>query len=167
MGRKGDVSTSTSPHAVRCPRCSAHVRTGSDWCTLCYADLRPAPPVAEPVAAVDAEPLAAPVEPVDLPRAEVVEPAEAVAAAPAAPVGRGKHAKKAQSDAVAAPPAEVEALANQLLAELAVSETKNPLGPLASHLDTPAKRVGVMVGGTVAGICLLFIVMTILGAIFS
>ena len=160
MGRKGDVSTSTSPHAVRCPRCSAHVRTGSDWCTLCYADLRPAPPV---VAAAEApEPAAVParVEPVELPVAEPLD------VAPVAPVGRGKHAKRASTAAVGAPP-DVEALADQMLAELAVSESKNPLGPLAPHLDTPAKRVGLMAGGAVAGICLLVILLTILGAVFS
>jgi len=105
----------------------------------------------------------APVEPVDLPVAEAVE---VVDAAPPAPVGRGKHAKRASTAAVGAPP-EVEALADQMLAELAVSESKNPLGPLAPHLDSPGKRVGVMIGGAVAGICLLFIVMTILGAVFS
>lgn len=37
----------------RCPRCAAFVRPGSQWCTLCYADLRPAPaiePHSEPAA---------------------------------------------------------------------------------------------------------------------
>lgn len=33
----------------RCPLCSALVRPGSQWCTLCYADLRPAP-VVQPAA---------------------------------------------------------------------------------------------------------------------
>ncbi|MEO6713174.1 MAG: hypothetical protein ABIM89_07065 [Mycobacteriales bacterium] len=28
----------------RCPSCAAAVRPGSDWCTLCYADVRPPPP---------------------------------------------------------------------------------------------------------------------------
>lgn len=27
-----------------CPRCGSTVRHGSDWCTLCFADLRPVPP---------------------------------------------------------------------------------------------------------------------------
>jgi hypothetical protein len=31
----------------RCPSCAAAVRKGADWCTLCYADLRPAPAVAD------------------------------------------------------------------------------------------------------------------------
>ncbi|MGI4894810.1 MAG: hypothetical protein ACRYF3_06835 [Janthinobacterium lividum] len=34
----------------RCPSCSARVRTGQDWCSLCHASLRPEPvPAAEPV----------------------------------------------------------------------------------------------------------------------
>jgi hypothetical protein len=96
----------------------------------------------------------------------VAEHVAAVDGAPVAPVVRGKHAKKAPETTVGSP-SEVEVLANQLLAQLAVSESKNPLGPLASHLDTPGKRVGVMIGGAVAGICLLFVIMTILGAVFS
>jgi RNA polymerase subunit RPABC4/transcription elongation factor Spt4 len=33
----------------RCPHCSALLRAGAQWCTLCYADLRPKPEP-EPVA---------------------------------------------------------------------------------------------------------------------
>jgi hypothetical protein len=33
---------------VRCPSCSALVRAGSPWCTLCYADLRPQPVAVQP-----------------------------------------------------------------------------------------------------------------------
>jgi hypothetical protein len=160
------VSTSTSPHAVRCPRCSAHVRTGSDWCTLCYADLRPAPEVAAAPSAPATEALE---PPVSAPAEALPEPVSvdgAPVAVGSAPVGRGKHARRAPAGP-AGPPDDVEVLANQLLAQLAVAESKNPLGPLASHLDTPGKRVGAMVGGAVGGICLLFILMTILGAVFS
>jgi len=40
---------------TRCPRCGAHVRSDAPWCTLCYADLRPAPaPVPASVASVPA-----------------------------------------------------------------------------------------------------------------
>lgn len=35
---------STDVDLGRCPRCAAIVRPDSQWCTLCYADLRPAPP---------------------------------------------------------------------------------------------------------------------------
>ena len=163
MGRKGDVSTSTSPNAVRCPRCSAHVRTGSDWCTLCYADLRPAPPVAEPVAALEPEPLTAPVEPADLPLAETDEVVDLV---PAVSVGRGKHAKRASTAAVGAPP-EIEALADQMLAELAATRSNDRLSSMVSALDEPGKKIGFIIGGVIGATCLLFIVLTILGAVFS
>jgi hypothetical protein len=48
----------TDQVAERCPGCSAAVRPGAPWCTLCFADLRPAPPpelepVRHGVAAVD------------------------------------------------------------------------------------------------------------------
>jgi RNA polymerase subunit RPABC4/transcription elongation factor Spt4 len=39
----------------RCPHCGALLRSGAQWCTLCYADLRPAPEP-EPVAATVREP---------------------------------------------------------------------------------------------------------------
>lgn len=40
---------------VRCPQCGALLRTGAQWCTLCYADLRPKPEP-EPVAVSTREP---------------------------------------------------------------------------------------------------------------
>lgn len=39
------MAAASAPDA-RCPRCSAALRPGAPWCTLCYADLRPPP---EPV----------------------------------------------------------------------------------------------------------------------
>ena len=162
------MSTSTSPNAVRCPRCSAHVRAGSDWCTLCYADLRPAPPVAaaveapEPVA-VSAPVEPAPVEPLGLPEAEILE---AIEVAPVAPAGRGKHAKRTSTAAVGAKP-EVEALADQMLAELAATRSDDRLSSMVSALDEPGKKIGFIIGGAIGATCLLFIVMTILGAVFS
>ena len=56
-------------------------------------------------------------------------------------------------------------LANQLLAELAAAETTNPLGSLAGAVDSTGKRVALMAGGTVALICLLFVVMAAFGAL--
>ena len=157
------MSTSTSPNAVRCPRCSAHVRTGSDWCTLCYADLRPAPPVGATAGTPEPVAVSALVEQVDPPVAEIVEVVDAV---PVAPVGRGKHAKRTSSAAVGAPP-EVEALADQMLAELAATRSDDRLSSMVSALDEPGKKIGFIIGGAIGATCLLFIVMTILGAVFS
>ena len=150
------MSISTSP-AVRCPRCSAHVRASSGWCTLCYADLRPAPP--EPVAP---EPATVQPDPADA-AVEQSAPAEQPTAR------RGKHARKVSPQdggdvtAAAIPSPQVSALADQLLAELAASEARNPLGSLAGALDSTGKRVALMLGGTVAAICLLLLLMAVIG----
>ena len=61
--------------ASRCPACAAALRPGAPWCTLCYADLRPAADAEpEPVvarttsyAALDVDPLTAPAEALGLP----------------------------------------------------------------------------------------------------
>lgn len=139
------MSTSTAP-SVRCPRCSAHLRAGSDWCSLCYADLRPAPeppptPVAPPASVESPEPTARP---------------------------RGRHARRAPAseEKATTSPDDVEVLAAQMLAELAASEQKSPLGPMAGLVDSTQKKVGLMVGGAVAAMCVMFIVMFLLGSLF-
>jgi hypothetical protein len=62
--------------ATRCPHCRASVRPGAPWCTLCHADLRPAPapaPETEPAPALVApsrpqlDPLTAPAVALGLP----------------------------------------------------------------------------------------------------
>jgi len=58
--------------ASRCPACAAALRPGAPWCTLCYADLRPAPetpaePAPAPVRQPRFDPLTAPVEMLGLP----------------------------------------------------------------------------------------------------
>jgi hypothetical protein len=140
------VSISTSP-ALRCPRCSAQVSAGSDWCTLCYADLRPAAP--EPYA---------PVEPS---RATEEPPAQQAVAR------RGKHAKAAPEfgEAAPAPDPNVDALAAEMLGQLAADEARNPLGPLAGLVDTTGKRIALMTGGAAAAIALLVLVMAAIGAL--
>ena len=70
-GCPADDIVVTEEKDARCPRCGAHVRADAPWCTLCYADLRPAPaPVAvvaapaataaEELAALAYDPLTAP-----------------------------------------------------------------------------------------------------------
>ena len=151
------MSTTTPDADLRCPQCSAHVRAGSDWCTLCYADLRPAPAPApaapEPVAAAAPEP-----EPVpEQVPAGVDTPG--VDAAPVAP-RRGKHAKHAARPSTA----ETEALAAQLLAQLAVEESGSPLGRYSGLMDTTGKKAALMVGGAVVVTLLVFAFMALVGA---
>ena|GEM_PF-978909 len=50
-----DDNVVTDQADVRCPHCGALLRSGAQWCTLCYADLRPKPEP-EPVAVSTREP---------------------------------------------------------------------------------------------------------------
>jgi hypothetical protein len=153
------VSTTTPDADLRCPQCAAHVRAGSDWCTLCYADLRPAP-APEPPAALEPVTAAAP-EP-ELEAEPVPVATDAPAEEDAAPVAprRGKHAKHAARPSTA----ETEALAAQLLAQLAVEESGSPLGRYSSLMDTTGKKVALMVGGAVVVTLLVFAFMALVGA---
>ena len=45
-----DPTVLTPPAGTRCPSCSATLRPGAPWCTLCYTDLRPPAPVSPPAA---------------------------------------------------------------------------------------------------------------------
>jgi hypothetical protein len=153
---------------VRCPACTAYVRAGSEWCTLCYADLRPKPDpaaAASQLGAPDAGAAeAAQAEPVEAPLVDVP--------APAAPAPRGKHARHAEPATEApvfgtptqvVPDAEIEAIADQMLARLAV-ERENPLGSLSGIVDSKGKQVALMVGGSVVAMCVLFLVMALAGS---
>jgi hypothetical protein len=169
------VST-TLPADLSCPRCGAHVRTGSDWCTLCYTDLRPADqrpavPAAEPVVPPALSDALEPAPDAATPDLPATATPTAVPATPAAPAAlapsvapeqqaRGKHAKPA---ATAAAPADTEVLAAQLLAQLAVHESGNPLGRYSSLADTPAKKVAVMIGGAASVLAILLLLMAVLG----
>lgn len=71
----GDPQTDLLSHVVqaRCPACSAALRPGAPWCTLCYADLRPPAPeheVPPPLVVAESlpfDPLTAPAEALGLP----------------------------------------------------------------------------------------------------
>jgi hypothetical protein len=61
---------------ARCPACGASTVDGAPWCTLCYADLRPAPPAPpSPPAPAAAEPPARVPAPTGAPEASVAPPA--------------------------------------------------------------------------------------------
>jgi hypothetical protein len=160
------VSTTTPDADLRCPQCAAHVRSGSDWCTLCYADLRPAP-------------APAPAAPAPVPAGEgsiasatnalpqtsaaghhAVDTTTTTPAADSQAARRGKHAKHSSRPSAA----ETEALAAQLLAQLAAEESGSPLGRLSSLTDTTGKKAGLMIGGAAALTLLAFALMALIGA---
>ncbi len=70
-----------------CPTCGSALRPGQPWCTLCYADLRPAPePAPEPAREAAPEPSPEPERaPVTLPAGLVVDPVQPLPVAPAWP----------------------------------------------------------------------------------
>lgn len=154
-----------TPVPPGCPRCGAHSRLNAQWCTLCYADLRPAPARSRRAA-----PVAVTVPPT---------PAEALTETPtSAPVsvtaaGRGKHARQGTTVEVSAPEPglptrtpdeEVLRRADAMLAQLAAEERK-PLPGLMGRLDSKGARVAVTAGGMAVVALLLFLVMALLGTI--
>ncbi len=160
------------------------MRAGSDWCTLCYTDLRPVPatPVApEPPAprSPDSPSAASPAVAAEVPTSSgaTTAPARAlptdlsaehyagageVPAAATPRVRRGKHARTAPTP----DQAEADALAAQLLARLAVEESGSPLGALTSLTESSGKKVALMVGGAGAIIVVLIALMALLGLLF-
>ena len=162
----GDVSTSTA-QSLRCPRCSATLRAGTEWCSLCYADLRPreesttSSPAILDVGPAHEPTLSAPAPP------DVVAPAPSAAAVQPPGTG-GKHAKhdrKPEFGAVTAPSDEVERLAAQLLAELAATEGGSPLGAASGLVDSTGKRIALVLGVGLGILVLLILVMAVVGAL--
>jgi hypothetical protein len=160
-----DVSPTTS-HDLRCPRCSAHASPGADWCTLCFADLRPPPPV---------EPTPEPLPAVEPPTAESDSGIDGKVDTPAEPArsGNGKHARSAPTydeslspsgglPRDAASMAELDARAVAMLAELA-AVTQRPLGPIASRLDSTSAQAIAAGFGFVLLVVIALLVMTLLG----
>ena len=156
----------TTSHDLRCPQCSAQTSPGADWCTLCFADLRPkemreapaVPPAAEAVPGTE----------------PAVDAAVGAALEPAAR-GNGKHARAATTyddTALTAVPAvtprdpaetaEIEARADEMLAILA-ADNRNRLGPVAERLTTTHSRIVAGLIGLVGVSLLGWLVMTVLG----
>lgn len=138
---------------LRCPSCDALVPPTAEWCSLCYADLRPPAPD-EP--AVDEQGAAS--EPVDEQDA-ASEPVDDVPA-PGRPVEAAVPGPGTPDSGEAA----VLARADAMLAELA-AQTPPTLSGLPSRLRTKEARLVVMIGGVVVCAVLLFAVMWLAGAL--
>jgi hypothetical protein len=144
------------------------LRAGTEWCSLCYADLRTPEESAMPAPAIldagPAQPLAqrAPVQP-----DPVAPPAAASATVQPPPSGgkHAKHAKKPEFGAVTAPTDDVERLADQLLAELAATEGGSPFGAASGLVDSTGKRIALVVGVGLGIMVLLILVMAVVGAL--
>lgn len=135
----------------RCPHCRASVRPGAPWCTLCHADLRPAP---EPVAAV-AEPVA-PVAPAVRP----VDPLTAPAAALGLPAPPGAEPTWPCTTCGAANPLAANACTACGAGFLAgLRDTESPLLEIPGVGDltkmSRAQRLGIAFGAVVAFIAVV------------
>ena len=138
-----------------CPRCGASVRTGSQWCTLCYADLRPQRQLEHPAVVAAAE-LGVPtaLAPADL----------ALAGAVSEPASKGRHARREQLPDEVEPDGEARLDVDVMLAQLA-AQSHRPMGELTSRLDSTGARVGLMLGGVVAFTVGIFLLMALVGSL--
>ena len=86
------------------------------------------------------------------------------------PAGRGKHARplgRAPADATtpAAPGPSIDhGEIDRMLAQLA-AESGQPLGRFAGRFDSPASKIGLMVGGTVLAGVLILLLMAVVGVL--
>lgn len=147
--------TATPSLDVRCPQCGALVRAGADWCTLCYADLRPAPdPAPEPEPALPG--------PADL--TVGVPEDEGVAGQPR----RGRHARLDPAYDGSGAPTDADpetGLSVDAMLALLAAENDQPLQGLTSRLDTTGSRVVAMVGGFVVVMVVIFALMYLVGSL--
>ena len=155
----------------RCPQCAALVRGGTGWCTLCHADLRPAP---EPSPAPAPEP--EPVTAADV--VELAEVEELVAAEPAPRTG-GRHAKHAKPDVApdagtADGAAEVEDYTDllvdiddpEVMFALLRADGRDPiLAKLEGPLASPGARAALIIGGGLALTAVLFLTLALVGTV--
>jgi RNA polymerase subunit RPABC4/transcription elongation factor Spt4 len=173
---------STDVDTSRCPRCAALVRPGSQWCTLCYADLRPAPVALPPAAPQPAtavathgvspsgpgsgfDPLTAPLALLDQdgdepPRGRHAAPERL--AAPAAPAGWPclKCGDLVAIDDSACPSCGAKFLEN-LDSDTSLHRLRLNTGQVSGQL-----KVLVMVGGSIGLLVVLLGLMYLVGMVF-
>jgi hypothetical protein len=180
------VDSMTGAAPDRCPRCAALVRPGSQWCTLCYADLRPAPP---PQLALEPQPTSPPRSTGALTSSDIFDPLTA----PLALLERGAE-EPAPAQAPTADPATVNATTGNPAPKQAgwpcatcgatvpldeptctscgagFLEGTLPVDPVLGRLSKGAgsnqAKVLIMVGGSLGLLVLILGAMYVLGAIF-
>jgi len=162
------VDSLTGAAPERCPRCAALVRPGAQWCTLCYADLRPAP-APPPVAPLPPAPAAASsdiFDPLTAPLALLERGAEELAPAEAPTVGPKETGWPCASCGATVPLAEPNCTscgAGFLAGTLPADAVLDRLSRGAASSQTKAV---IMVGGSLGLLALLLAAMYLLGAIF-
>lgn len=130
---------------LHCPSCQALVKAGADWCTLCYADLRPAPaPESEPALASGGS----------APALHADQPGSPLAAGPAGGPGGAEPTEEQRR--------EIEDVANRMLAQLA-AESSVPLASVSGHFQSNGAKVALIFGGTIVLVGVILGLMTLIG----
>ena len=144
----------------RCPRCSAVVPEQAQWCSLCYAELRPS----ESATVVAAEPVSAAVGQ-EMPVAPVAT--TEVGAAEVAPPTSGRHAR----GRLPAPPANRDdplghldfELSDEQLFEILRGDQTQSTSRWSGRFTDPRWKWGVAIGGALSLILVLVIVAEVVG----
>lgn len=146
---------------LSCGECGAPLRPEQDWCSLCYAAVKPV-----------FDPLTAPLDDVMDVAAGLSAPSEPESAADPEPVSGPELMAEAVLPDVPPEPDEpdeekidvsdVDVMLSMLAAEHRRSE---PASGLAERLGDRSTRIAVMVGGMVVVGAVLFAVLTALGAL--
>lgn len=152
----GCAMETSAPSRPTCPHCGATVHVGMTWCTLCY---RPLDTPDGPDAADEAD------APDD---ADALDEGDDSAERDDSDEGDDGDAHRDEAARHVAPPPDVEALADQMLARLAASADA-PLGDglgdrLSSRVpQSTSAKVGFTAGAGVAGCLLLLLALWLLG----
>jgi hypothetical protein len=139
------VSVEESAVGLRCPFCSARLKSGAEWCSLCLADLRPPPslPPASPQAPPPPEP----------------------------PPRGGRHAKRDDVSPGDGATAAVERLSGpdresvEAMFALLAAEQSDGLGTWSKKFSTPGAKVALMAGGGATVMVVLLLVFLVVGAL--
>ena len=156
-----DSLTGAAPD--RCPRCAALARPGSQWCTLCYADLRPAAerqPMTASASSDMFDPLTAPLA---LLERGAEEPATLQAPTDPTPTGAGWPCATCGATVPLDEPTCTSCGAGFLEGTLPVDPV---LGRLSKGAASNQAKALIMVGGSVGLLVLILGTMYVLGAIF-
>ena len=156
-----DSLTGAAPD--RCPRCAALARPGSQWCTLCYADLRPAAerqPMTASASSDMFDPLTAPLA---LLERGAEKPATLQAPTDPTPTGAGWPCATCGATVPLDEPTCTSCGAGFLEGTLPVDPV---LGRLSKGAASNQAKALIMVGGSVGLLVLILGTMYVLGAIF-
>lgn len=150
---EGEVPVKTRPApaeemyvstTLSCGQCGAPLRAEQDWCSLCYAIVQP-----------EFDPLTAPLD-------EVVGQSGPVAPADAGPVAEPDLVDgAAEAEQVVEAP-DFDVMLSMLAAE---HRRSDPAAGIVERLEDKSTRIAVMVGGMAIIGAVVFLVLTVLGAI--